>query len=251
MREITERVKAGYLPERGLASIIDGIPGANLVGYWPALHGHGATLLDRSQNANTGTITGASWQRLPSGLWALSFNGVANRVNLGAGTSLAIVGSLTLEAWIKPTDATPAATQFCLAKWRDTGGDIRSYALALLTSGKCAVFASLLGTGATECNRASNTAITEVWSHIVGVYNTVGPTLVMYTNGALDTGTLTGTIPASVYSSAEPLLMGLRDSVGLVQAFAGSIALARVHSEALSAAAILRHYTRERLLFGV
>ena len=45
----------------------------NSVYYCPGLEGGGTTLWDYSNNGNHGTITGATWVRLPSGLWSLGF----------------------------------------------------------------------------------------------------------------------------------------------------------------------------------
>lgn len=48
-------------------------PNANCVLYMPGLPGNGSTIYDRSIYGNHGTIFGATWERLPSGLQANSF----------------------------------------------------------------------------------------------------------------------------------------------------------------------------------
>ncbi len=55
--------------------------------YFPGLPGQGATIWDRSNQGNDGTITGATWVRLSSGLWVLSFDG-DDKVNCGTDSSL-------------------------------------------------------------------------------------------------------------------------------------------------------------------
>jgi len=72
----------------------------------PEFPGGGSRIYDRSPYGNIGTITGAGWQRLPGGLWCLSFDGTDDYVNCGNKSSLDITGAITLETWVKVTDDT-------------------------------------------------------------------------------------------------------------------------------------------------
>ncbi len=74
----------------------------HLTGYPPG----GATITDFSGQGNHGTITGATWVRLPSGLWVLSFDG-DDYVGCGNAVNLQITNNLGIEVWFK----TPAT--FC------------------------------------------------------------------------------------------------------------------------------------------
>jgi len=47
-----------------------------LVLYLPFMEGTGSSVHDLSKYHNNGTITGATWTQLPSGIWVLSFDGV-------------------------------------------------------------------------------------------------------------------------------------------------------------------------------
>lgn len=62
---------------------------ANSILYYPGLPGYGTKLWDRSNGGNDGTIMGATWKRLPSGLWITESDGsddkiIANNVSIGS-----------------------------------------------------------------------------------------------------------------------------------------------------------------------
>ena len=68
--------------------------------HLPGLPGGDSTIHDRSPYGNHGTITGATWKRLPSGLWCLSFDGSDDYVTVGLGASINITGPFTTKAWV-------------------------------------------------------------------------------------------------------------------------------------------------------
>ena len=55
---------------------------------------------DRSPYGNVGTVFGATWVRLPGGLWVLSFDGNDDYADFGSHPSL-LSDVLTVEAWYK------------------------------------------------------------------------------------------------------------------------------------------------------
>lgn len=76
-------------------------PHANCVLYLPGLPGGGNRLSDRSPYASIGTITGAIWKRLPSGLWYLSFDGIDDFVDCGDPASLDMgTARFTIKLWV-------------------------------------------------------------------------------------------------------------------------------------------------------
>ena len=91
------------LSERAKAILVDGIPESNLVLYCPGLQGRGGTLLDRSQQANHGTIIGATWVATNRGLRVLSFDGTSDYVDIGTPASLNLKTAFTFAAWVKGT----------------------------------------------------------------------------------------------------------------------------------------------------
>jgi len=69
--------------------------------YTPGLPGQGSTIWDMSKEGNDGTLVGATWVRLASGLWVVYFDGLDDSVDYGAG-----IGDAATEFW--------ASTWFCL-----------------------------------------------------------------------------------------------------------------------------------------
>jgi len=83
-------------------------PELGCVLYLPGLPGGGARLHHRSPHGNTGTIIGATWGKLPSGLWYLDFDGTDDYVNCGNHSSLQVnTGNLTIELWFKDPEEDP------------------------------------------------------------------------------------------------------------------------------------------------
>lgn len=60
--------------------LVFGPPQLGCVLYLPGLPGGGSKTYDRSSYGNHGLITGATWVKLPSGLWCLSFDGTDDYV---------------------------------------------------------------------------------------------------------------------------------------------------------------------------
>lgn len=80
---------------------------SNTVALWhlDETGGTGAYLKDSSSNVNHGTPTGTSLIDGISGK-ARSFNGSSDNIGLSASTNANVVGSISIEMWIKPTLAT-------------------------------------------------------------------------------------------------------------------------------------------------
>jgi hypothetical protein len=79
-------------------------PNANCVLYMPGLPGAGSYIYDRSIYGNHGTIIGATWTRLPSGLWYPDFDGTDDKITIADAASLHFGGNITVKVWIKPDD---------------------------------------------------------------------------------------------------------------------------------------------------
>lgn len=56
-------------------------------------------IYDRSPFSNHGTITGATWKRLPSGLWLLNFDG-DDSIDCGDPVALRLANDFSVEMWI-------------------------------------------------------------------------------------------------------------------------------------------------------
>lgn len=237
------------LTEAAKALVVGGIPESDLALFYPALHGRGGLLLDRSQNGNSGTISGAVWSRFPRGLKVLDFNGTSHYVSCGNPASLQIVAALTIEAWISPD--TVSGNDSIVHKY-DAGGGQRAFTLYLSAGIPTFVVSSALApfTGGVRAGATTLTAGTLY--HLVAVFDP-SANLDIYLNGALDNGALTGAIPASIANTTRSLLLGAgynNSATPNVDWFDGRIGLVIVRTRALTATQVSQRYTRSRLLVG-
>jgi len=83
-------------PEIGCVLSLTGLPGG------------GSRIYDRSPYGNIGTITGATWKRLPSGLWCLSLDGNDDSIGIPNVASLQVTGDMTILAWVNLADTSDA-----------------------------------------------------------------------------------------------------------------------------------------------
>jgi hypothetical protein len=228
MRELSERYKA---------RLIDGIPESYLALYCPGLQGRGGTVIDRSANANNGTITGATWYRLPSGLWVHKFGTTDTVINFGKTASLnALTGNCTFEAWINPTSLGE----------NNLGCVFNKAFITLNVIATVTAFFRVIVSGANKTATAAiNAAPFGKWTHIAGVFN--GSNVLIYTNLTLVTGDATAG-PIDDHSSVN-LYIG--DKASSDRCFNGLIGLPRVYSRAPSLAEFTQHFNRDRHWFGV
>jgi len=94
------------LEERDNNHLIFNPPELGCVLYLPGLPGGGSRIYDRSPYGNHGTITGATWKRLPSGLWYLDYDGVDDRTAFGTTGLPTVDAPFTKMAWVKPDSHT-------------------------------------------------------------------------------------------------------------------------------------------------
>jgi len=208
--------------------------------YLPGYPGSGSSIKDFSGSGNHGTISGATWVRLPSGLWCLSFDGVDDYVNLGNPISLQITGKeIAVELWGKPI------TMIGGDAWRTVfmKGDYTFLGLR--------IYRDL--SGLTFCIRSGDTSYTAVyptaltsgqWYHIAGVYN--GANVKIYVNGAETVG---GALTGNIDSIAEDWCIGALSNLGRWCNI--TVDGACIYNRAVSATKIAQHYQQERHLFGV
>jgi hypothetical protein len=227
------------LRERDKQRLIDAIPGANLVAFYPALHGRGATLIDRSRNANNGIISGATWVRLPSGLSVLSFDAQGELVTIATAASLQIAGDITIMAWLKPTWTGMPGYAGVLSQFGDS-----TKGFLLDREGNNNRLRCVLNPGAGEYQKVGSVLTTGTWYHIAITHDGVN-TLTMYENSVA----LSGRAGVPIAASTATVYLARGYEAGAW--WNGQIGLTKIYNAALTAAEILRQYTRERRLFGV
>ncbi len=203
------------------------------------LPGGGNKIQDRSAYGNSGTITGASWVKLPSGFWVLSFDGVDDYVSCGNEPSLNIAAQVTMAAWTKAEYyASGTSMKLLLSKHSDySGGLTLAY-----TGGTVYPHFRLMING--NPYYAQNTADhKDAWHCFVGTYD--GKTIRLYADGReIGSTVVSGTID----SNSEPVRMGGGVAGRYVK---GLISLARIYHRALSAFEIQNLFSCEKNLFGV
>ena len=207
--------------------------------FLSGLPGSSGKIYDRSPYGNIGTITGATWKRLPSGLWCLSFDGSDDYVAVADDDSIRNLSLITIEFWLYPKSFGE--------------GD---YGRILSKNGVLEVFMHA-GTSAVAGNRNCATTnarsyISSVtlnqWQQIVMAYDDATKDITMYLNGTDDTSWPTTGVDA-LSDDLGTLYIG-SNSVG-TNTFDGYIALLRIHNRALSAFEIRDHFEQEKHLFGV
>ena len=82
-------------------------PVTGLVAAYGLDAGTGTTITDQSGTGNNGTLTNTTWAGASAGKYgnALTFNGTNATVTIPDSDSLDLTTGMTLEAWVRPTDA--------------------------------------------------------------------------------------------------------------------------------------------------
>jgi len=218
-------------PELGCVLSLTGLPGGS------------ATIYDRSPYGNNGTITGATWKRLPSGLWCLEFDGTDDSVDCGNHSSLNITESLTIGLWANYTG---------LNTWgaivhKGPGGTPPTSGYGVMQTDTSGQLVFWVGDGSSASSKTlSNFYQLNVWYYIVFVYEN-GQGGKIYKNGVLIDNTLADI--GAIDPSNQPLKIGQNDGWG--DYHTGYIALIQIYNRALTALEIQNHFNRERHLFGV
>jgi hypothetical protein len=212
-------------------SYADAIAADSPVAHWRFGESSGATVADETVNNHDGTreqvgggdgpTQGATGALAGDPDTAYTFDGAFQYVSVPHHADLAIVGDLTLEAWVKPADF--ANFNMLLCK-----GESAEYEWRLnQTTGLPA-----LGTGYSYVIGTAAPA-EDVWSHVAVKW--VGTTITHYLNGVANgSGTLARPSAGSV-----ALQIGSR-SAGFF--FKGDIDEPAIYASGLSDARILAHY---------
>jgi hypothetical protein len=154
-------------------------PSNGLVAAYGFNEGGGTTVQDASGNRNNGTISGAQW--VSGGRYgsALSFNGSNSIVTVADSATLDLTTSLTLEAWLKPTNP-PASWQAVVFKEMPTDGAYYLYRSGYTAQPIGGVFTNGEGNVVAPSGLTVNS-----WTHLAFTYD--GVTERLYINGVLAT----------------------------------------------------------------
>jgi len=212
--------------------------------HQPGLTEPSATVLkDYSRFGNHGVITGATWVRLPSGLWYLSFDGLDDKVALPANASIygAFETEFTVEFWFMSSALGSLDTLFDKPYYSHSPPYYQVYVRHTATD---TILANLAA-----CSMTTETswAVTlNRWYHVVMTANIDLPFLRLYVDGKLEDEDTTkvGVYTNYAHGAAFGGLLNYTTS-----SLEGSMGLCRICNRALSATEIGKYYTAERWWF--
>lgn len=232
--------KIGTINQRSAQANGLSTPPIGCVLHLPGLPGGGSKIYDRSPYGNIGTITGAVWKRLPSGLCVLGFDGEDDYVDCGAGVSLDLT-DMTLMAWIKADNVTG---EHHISHKGGSGSARVNYRFEVVDG---YLRLNMLDAGGWHAN--TDTAIslsTDTWYLATVTYD--GSNVRFYVDAVEGDAPAETTTPPT---ATESLTIGAYSWGGYTMEWDGFIGLVRIYNRALNALEIQNHFNREKHLFGV
>lgn len=208
-------------------------PELGCVLYLPGPSGGGSKIYDRSPYGNHGTITGAIWKRLPSGLWYLDYDGSDDYTDCGT-ILTSVQTELTVLGWFNPDTVTSDDGMLRI------GINTANGKLVLV------VYNNRINAGINGAYNDVGFVITaNIWRHFALQYK--APVLNLFINGKLEA--TNGAVETSIDFSASN--DGVLNIGRYNLRYDGSVALVEVSLYALSALEIQNHFQQEKHLFGV
>jgi hypothetical protein len=202
----------------------------------PGLPGADSKTQDRSHHGNHGTITGATWTRLPSGLWCLSFDGTDDLVTVPHTSELDIAtGSFTARCWVWGDSASPD-TVYMMRK-----GSAKYWQLR--TSLKHPLFILYDGANSPQAQDNNTDLDDEAWHQIIGVRD-YGRKIYLYVDGV--EAATANDIAGSIADTGDLVIGNLTTSW-----YKGKIALQLLTQGAWTALDVQNCFNHEKHLFGV
>ena len=214
-------------------------PELGCVLYLPGLPAGNGKIHDRSPYGNHGAITGATWVRLPSGLWCLSFDGSDDVVTVATNPGLDLT-TFSIAMWCKTDNA--GTMQTAISKRNGTtagwsldfrGDSVGEFYLVVSNGG-------VWGNLQSDSQFITDTA----WHHIVCTYRAATKTANFYIDGVSAGGESWTT--QLVAATSTDVLIGEYGN----DEWDGNLALVRFSSNIMTAFDAGCYYHREKHLFG-
>ena len=204
------------------------------------LPGGSAKIHDSSPYGNQGTITGATWKRLPDGLWHLSLDGTDDYIDVPHSSSLDITNILTIKTWVYVV-GTHHINNYIFSK-RGT------YGFALLLRASTLKIGGFVRDASGYCDIDSDGTISlTTWTQVGLTVD--GQNMRHYINGRLDKATACTRLPGS---NTEGLMIGALNTYQQDYFFNGYIALPQVTRGIVwNELDFQNSFTEEKSLFGV
>jgi fibronectin type 3 domain-containing protein len=197
---------------------------SGLVAAYGFNEGMGVQVTDASGQANTGTISSATWTTTGKFGAALSFNGTSSWVTVADAASLDLTTGMTIEAWVNPA----AGTGWRTVVLKENAGAL---AYALYAANNASRPAGYVHTSTDVGLNGTSAVPLNSWTHLALTFD--GATLRMFVNGVqVSSSAVAG---AAVVSSSA-LRIGGNSVWG--EYFKGVIDELRIYNRALAAAEI-------------
>jgi len=242
-------IDRAVMPDNGLRNILRQVPPGAVL-YYPGLdYGNWYTtkIKDYSGNANDGTIVEATWTRLPSGLWGLSFDGDDYVSCADLSTMLFTkTSAFSIMTWVYPTF--DAANRMIITNIVTTDA-YKQWTLELNNN----IFNAFIGFHDGTWKRifcASSTYTTSGWYHIVATFTGTVDQEKIYVKGIDDTHIIESDATNFSYSVAHPVILGRRGNLGDTF-YKGKVGLISVFNRTLTPTEIANFYNQTRWMFGV
>ncbi len=189
---------------------------------------------------NNGAITGATWKRLPSGLWVLSFPGAANYIEVTAPAMNFTTGDFSILMWVKITSLAENR-HLCIRGLYETDG----YLFSCLSTGQIVFFTHQLAAHQTSSTDVGTILINN--PYLIGM-SRAGASVKIYVNG-VDRTTTSGN-HTNPTTSARTVKIGIYDDK-VSEPMSGLMGLVNGLGHSLIAAEHATIFAQERSLFGV
>lgn len=206
----------------------------------PGLPGGGNKIYDRSPYGNNITIVGATWKRLPSGLWYLYFDGLDDYLRPGNALQYDITGKISLGAWVS-LDAL-GSNNTVIA--RDDATANRNFLLYVTSSNKVEFI--IWSGGVLKYDDTPMTFTAGEWHLVGGTYDRI--TVKAFLDGVKG-GVVEDACTGDIDNNDVPLEIGSRETSGTMR-LAGGIALPFLSNFAMSDLQWQEKFNREKHLFG-
>ncbi len=217
-------------------------PPIGCVLYLPGLPGASNKIYDRSPYGNIGTITGAVWKRLPSGLWCLDFDGQDDYVHIAYNSLLNPSTQITLGCWAKVPDV--VGTKHLFQMWKsDTDVLDKAYLFRINGDEVDCYLRHSDDSAETGTITTTSPISADVWTQIFAISD--NENLKLYVNSD-ELVSIAYTF--NIHTSTLDLKIFRYGSATFNE---GHIALPRIYNRALSALEIQNLYQREKHLFGI
>ncbi|HUV76187.1 MAG TPA: LamG domain-containing protein [Dehalococcoidales bacterium] len=235
------------LVDRDIDRLVFEPPEPGCVLYLPGLPGGGSKIYDRSPYGNIGAITGATWKKLPSGLWYLGFDGSDDYVDCGTAASLDMgTGDFSMLVWVYtsyPSDSN-AGIISKKAGYFTNGYGLHTTSVAQ-AYWRILVHAEDSASNQVQYNNDSNLAI-DAWYLVAVTFDRDGDAT-LYIKGDLEE--IKSASMSSVGDIDNAHILEIGEANG--RHHNGYIALPRIYRRVLSALEIQSYFDREKHLFGV